>query len=79
MNTFQLVNVATTRRNIARRRAQAARLIGDAREVTRQAVLMIAWEARAKHYARKAGTRIVPMPDNPQALIAEAFLPLLPR
>lgn len=57
--SFALLNIAITHRNLAVRR-------GNDR-------LRSGWEARAKYYAQRLGTQLVPMPDNPSALTAEAF------
>lgn len=63
-NPFAQLNIAITRRNIALHRGQET--------------LRLAWEARAKFYANLAGTKLVQMPGKPHAIIAEAFVRLLP-
>lgn len=61
---LNLLNIAITRRNIALHRGNE--------------LLRLGWEARAKHFAKLAGTKLVQMPGNPAAVIAEAFVKLLP-
>jgi len=65
MSIVQHLNAATTRRNIALR--QGNQKLADW------------WEAQARYFAGRLHTRLVNMPDRPGALIAEIFLPILPR
>lgn len=71
--TLTLLNQATTMRNLDRNRARRAYLAGNSSEVAKYVRLTLAWELKARHFAREVGTRLVPMPDNPNALIAEVF------
>jgi len=71
------LNIATTRRNIALHRLLDAMEAKNRKLVAEYTTLMLGWEARAKSYASKAGTSIVPVPGRPFAITAEAFLNIL--
>lgn len=57
--SFALLNIAITHRNLAVRRGND--------------ILRAGWEARAKYYAERLGTKIVPAPGTRGAITAEAF------
>ena len=79
MTTLELLNQATTMRNLDRNRALRARQAGDLSAVARYSTLMTAWEMKARAYANRIGTRLVSMPDNAAAIVAEIFVSRLPR
>jgi hypothetical protein len=65
MTRIQLLNIATTRRNIARRQGNTK--------------LAVWWEAQARYCAQVLNTRLVSMPGRPGAVIAEIFVGILPE
>jgi len=79
MTAIDLLNQATTHRNLSLRRSLRARAAGDLATVAKYATLMLAWEMKARSYANAVGTRLVSMTDNPAALVPEIFVSRLPR
>jgi hypothetical protein len=79
MTALDLLNQATTHRNLSLRRSLRARAAGDLATVAKYAALMRAWEMKARTYANTVGTRLVSMADNPTALVPEIFVSRLPR
>ena len=79
MTALDLLNQATTHRNLSLRRSIWARAAGDLATVAKYATLMLAWEMKARAYANAVGTRLVSMTDNPGALVPEIFVSQLPR
>jgi hypothetical protein len=79
MTALDLLNQATTHRNLSLRRSLRARAAGDLATVAKYATLMIAWEMKARSYANAVGTRLVSMTDNPGAIVPEIFVSRLPR
>jgi hypothetical protein len=79
MTTLALLNQATTMRNLDRNRALRARQAGDLTNAAKFATLMLAWETKARTYTNTVGTRLVSMPDNAAAIVAEIFVSRLPR
>jgi len=79
MSALELLNQATTMRNLDRNRAARARQAGDLTNAAKFATLMNAWEMRARTYANAVGTRLVSMTDKPGAIVPEIFVSRLPR
>jgi hypothetical protein len=79
MTALDLLNQATTHRNLSLRRSLRARAVGDLATVAKYATLMLAWEMKARSYANAVGTRLVSMTDNPGAIVPEIFVSRLPR
>lgn len=68
--TLYLLNQAVTMRNLDKRRAQTAQSLADR---ARYSTLALAWEMKARNFAKIVGTQLVSMPDKPGVLIAEVF------
>lgn len=67
--TMYQLNLAVSMLNINRNRARRAWSNGDRTTAARYARLAAGWESRTRTLATLLGVQLVPMTDNPRALV----------